>query len=800
MKFKIQNSKIQLFSHSIIQLLRMKTIIRNFLSVIRRYRLATALNVLGLSVAFATFIVIMMQVDYDRNFDRFHRDTENIFRMEVNTQSEWAALTNVPLSEILFASSPHIVAGTIVKEWTDDLFFSVDTTENRSFFKEKNHLVTPGYTAVFPFEMAEGSAQALEEPEKVLIPQSLSARLFNGQSAVGRNLFDKHATYTVGGVYRDFPQNASVPNVIYVPMPDSEKKRGWNYWAHQCYFRLNAAENIDGLLTDLDVPLRNAYESQGISPEGSISDAFRFVALPEVHYTTDVKFDTGPKTTRETVLVLLVTALLVVLVGGINYFNFSNALTPKRMKSINIQKVMGAGNGAVRMALIMESVAICLVSWLIALLLVHWAQYTPVAQLVDGGMALVSHPRPALLCGLLALLTGCATGIYPAYYMTSFSPAWVLKGSFGQSPGGRRFRNLLMSVQFLTSIILIICASFIYLQNHYMQHAPTGYDRDELIVAELNERTSQNQEALGDRLKSFSGTAGVAFADDLFAARDFYSLTGDSYHGRQTLFQHIRVSPSFPEVMGIRVQEGRDFRPDDIRSQGVWIFNRKARDEFELELNDRIDGKEIIGFMPDLKIASFRVMVEPMGLYVKGSDNLGVAYVKVQAGADLRAAMAHVRQTLKEFDPDYPFNVRFFDEVLNSLYGKEQRTGLLITLFSLVAIFISIVGVFGLVVFDSEYRRKEIGIRKVFGATTHEILVTFNKSYIRILVLCFVLSAPIAWYAVSRWLENFAYRTPMYWWIYIAAFAAVFLLTVCTVTFQNWRAANMNPVESVKSE
>ena len=178
---------------------------------------------------------------------------------------------------------------------------------------------------------------------------------------------------------------------------------------------------------------------------------------------------------------------------------------------------------------------------------------------------------------------------------------------------------------------------------------------------------------------------------------------------------------------------------------------------------------EIVGFMPDVKFASFRTEVTPMAFFVWGTNNWGnqpnYAYIKVKAGSDLRGAMQHVKTTLQSFDPEYPFNVRFFDEVLNGLYEKERSLSSLITLFSLIAIFISVVGVFGLVVFDSEYRKKEIGIRKVLGSTTEEIIVMFNKTYIRILCVCFVLGAPIAGYVVHRWLENFAYKTPMYWWV-----------------------------------
>ena len=225
-----------------------------------------------------------------------------------------------------------------------------------------------------------------------------------------------------------------------------------------------------------------------------------------------------------------------------------------------------------------------------------------------------------------------------------------------------------------------------------------------------------------------------------------------------------------------------------------------------MELGTQIDGGgEIIGFMPDVKFASFRTAVEPMAFFVWGTDNWGTlpnnAYIKVKAGTDMRAAMSHIRATFAEFDSEYTFfEVRFFDEVLQRLYEKERSLSSLISLFSMIAIFISIVGVFGLVVFDSECRRKEIGIRKVLGASVIDIVVMFNKAYFKILIVCFVVAAPLAWYTVNRWLENFAYKTPMYWWVYLLALVVVGIITVATVTFQNWRVANDDPVKAIKTE
>jgi len=255
--------------------------------------------------------------------------------------------------------------------------------------------------------------------------------------------------------------------------------------------------------------------------------------------------------------------------------------------------------------------------------------------------------------------------------------------------------------------------------------------------------------------------------------------------------------------MGIKIIEGRDFRQEDTNTQlGVYIFNETARKQYNLELNTTIDNNgEIIGFMPDVKFASFRTAVMPMAFYVWGTENWGSqpnnAYIKLKTGTNLRAAMSFIHSTLKEFDADYAFQVRFFDEVLQRLYEKETALSALISLFSLIAIFISIVGVFGLVVFDSECRRKEIGIRKVLGASVMGIIFMFNKMYFRILAICFIVAAPLAWYAVNRWLQNFAYKTPMYWWVYLLSFVVVSVITVSTVTFQNWRVANDNPINSI---
>jgi putative ABC transport system permease protein len=337
-----------------------------------------------------------------------------------------------------------------------------------------------------------------------------------------------------------------------------------------------------------------------------------------------------------------------------------------------------------------------------------------------------------------------------------------------------------------------------------MQHAPLGYDKDALITVHI-EQIAKNRQAFTDQIKSYSGIEDVTYAEVLLSSSDQYMGWGRNYKGKEIRFQCLPVHYTFLKVMGIEVTEGRGFREEDGNTEyGAYIFNETAHNQYDLELNTSIDGNgEIIGFMPDVKFASFRSAVDPMAFYVWGRENWGrqphYAYIKVKAGVDLLAAMSHIRATLASFDAEYPFEVRFYDEVLQRLYEKERSLSSLISLFSLIAIFISIVGVFGLVVFDSESRRKEIGIRKVHGASVSGVIIMFNRIYFGILLICFVIATPLAWYAVHQWLSNFAYKTPMYGWVYALAFIAVSAITVCTVTFQNWRVANDNPVNSLSS-
>ncbi|RHJ94866.1 ABC transporter permease [Parabacteroides bouchesdurhonensis] len=797
----------------------MKTIVRNFISVLRRFKMATTLNILGLSVAFAAFMIIMMQVDYDRTFDRFHKDARNIYRVELQWEGDpFQAIFARPMADVFIRFSPHIKAGALTRPFSNETLFTVEKNGQKESYLERDMAVYPSFTDVFTFDMTEGSEKALNEPDKVLIPESLSRKIFGEESAIGKILetgeiksmfsgaFKENvgARFTVGGVYKDFPKNSIIENVIYTPMDEQENLQSWGNSSYYFYIRLDSPESSKDLVNDFLAYYKKNELGKNLSwYNGEIN--FRLVQLPDVHFTTDVIYDSTPKSNRQTMWILVAIAIVILVIAGINFTNFSMALTPMRIRSINTQKVLGGSGSMLRFSLLTEAVCISIVAFLLALWMVYSVGISSLAELVDANVSLAAHPELIAITAFIAIFAGLLAGYYPSCYITSFPPALVLKGTFGLSPQGRVLRNVLISIQFFASFALIIGAMFMYLQNRYMSTSPLGYEKDQIIVTNVTQAVKNSKSAFVNQVKSFSGIEDVTFAEMLLSSQDQYMGWGRELNGKNIQFQCLPVDASFLNVMGIKVSEGREFRnEDELTNHGAFIFNERGRDVFDIQLGDRIDDAEIIGFIPDVKFASFRMEVTPMAFYLWGKDNWGngsaYAYIKVKAGSDMRAAMQKVQDTLKNIDPDYPFNVRFFDEVLNSVYAKEKKLSMLITLFSLIAVFISIVGVFGLVVFESQYRRKEIGLRKVMGSTTSQILVMFNKTYCRILLICFILAAPVAYYAISRWLENFAYKTPIYGWVFIVAFLLVAMITIITVTFQNWRAASENPVDSIKTE
>ena len=795
----------------------MKLMIRNLLYLFKRFKTAVVLNLFGLTIAFAAFLLIVMQVDYEMNYDAMHSKSGRTFRLEANHgEFEHNAIHCLMFSDAFVNSSAHITDYSYrYPFYGGERYCQIDEVDDQGeakVFKENFQLCLPNISDVFDFHMKEGSVGCLSIPGSVLIPESVAKRLFDKQSAIGKRIRMSGSSgwqpvsttiLTIGGVYKDFPGNTTVQNRIYVPMDQLDLlKSSWQMYANEIYVTLDDPLNKEEVLDHFNKTFDFAKSQMGSAQE----IALRLTPLKEVYYTHDTTFDFNPKGHRETNYVLLGIAFLILFIAGINFTNLTTSLIPLRLKTINTHRVLGCSIYKLQAISLIESIVICLISYILALFIVNDLSYTPIANWVDADIRLSQYKGLILLTALIAILTGCLAGLYPAIRSTSYAPALVLKGSFGLSPKGKKVRVALIGFQYTVSIALIIVTLFMGLQNHFMTSSEQlGFNKDQVAIVNLTpEIYAKHKPQYIQKLKDYPGIEDVAFSVyELSKEDDMIDLEYARHEDKDVFFKVFYASENFLSVMDIQVEEGRDFTREDLnKAQSDYIINPAAERDFHLHPGDRFNDRTVLGVSKDFRFNSCRIASSPF-VFALNNDIPNpklVSYIRFNSKTNLQEAVAHVRETLKEIDPTFPFEISFYNTILNNLYQKEQTLGKLISLFGIMAILISIVGVFGLVLFETQYRRKEIGIRKINGATTGQILLMFNKTYIRIVSVCFINSIPIAWMGTQQWLENFAYKTPLHLWVFIVAFLIILSVTIGTVTFRNWQAANENPVNSVKSE
>ena len=795
----------------------MKLMIRNLLFLFKRFKTAVVLNLFGLTIAFAAFLLIVMQVDYEMNYDAMHSKSGRTFRLEANHgEFEHNAIHCLMFSDAFVNSSAHITDYSYrYPFYGGERYCQIDEVDDQGeakVFKENFQLCLPNISDVFDFHMKEGSVECLSIPGSVLIPESVAKRLFDKQSAIGKRIRMSGSSgwqpvsttiLTIGGVYKDFPGNTTVQNRIYVPMDQLDLlKSSWQMYANEIYVTLDDPLNKEEVLDHFNKTFDFAKSQMGSAQE----IALRLTPLKDVYYTHDTTFDFNPKGHRETNYVLLGIAFLILFIAGINFTNLTTSLIPLRLKTINTHRVLGCSIYKLQAISLIESIVICLISYILALFIVNDLSYTPIANWVDADIRLSQYKGLILLTALIAILTGCLAGLYPAIRSTSYAPALVLKGSFGLSPKGKKVRVALIGFQYTVSIALIIVTLFMGLQNHFMTSSEQlGFNKDQVAIVNLTpEIYAKHKPQYIQKLKDYPGIEDVAFSVyELSKEDDMIDLEYARHEDKDVFFKVFYASENFLSVMDIQVEEGRDFTREDLnKAQSDYIINPAAERDFHLHPGDRFNDRTVLGVSKDFRFNSCRIASSPF-VFALNNDIPNpklVSYIRFNSKTNLQEAVAHVRETLKEIDPTFPFEISFYNTILNNLYQKEQTLGKLISLFGIMAILISIVGVFGLVLFETQYRRKEIGIRKINGATTGQILLMFNKTYIRIVSVCFIISIPIAWMGTQQWLENFAYKTPLHLWVFIVAFLIILSVTIGTVTFRNWQAANENPVNSVKSE
>ena len=788
--------------HKNIGTMMIRNLIADLKGIFGRFPAAAILNCAGLTVSLAVFLLLMARIRHERTYDKSIEDWEDIFRVETNVQDVgWGAGVARPYARLFASFSPHIRSACIREGSIFDMYFHVEGEGREHGYADRFCQASSGILDVFSFQLVEGSREAFDEPGSVLIPESLARRVFGQEEAVGRVLLPEleDARLQVAGVYRDFAPNTSVPNVIYVKMRDSYYQDSWEGWNFLFYVRLDDASHAAQIGQDFNEWFSSA--GFGVGQEACES---RLVNLHQVHFESDVQ-DYAPHADRSMLLVLMGLGWVLLIIATVNYANFNMSMAPLRIKSINTCKVFGASTARLRGRLVAESVFLGLVAYVLALLLVYGTR-TALAHFIPVSLAWTAQYPVYLLTLGVALLLGLLSGFFPALYSTSFPPALVLKGSFGLSGKGRALRKVLLGIQFWAAFVLFVVALVMLKQNRYMQRQALGYDKDLLIVSNTSRIVRERNEAVAVQLRTHAGVKEVAYAADVLGGKDRYQSWGLQINGKEVYFCCLPVTPPFLKTIGVEVREGRDFLPSDALGEcgfgnGKYIFNEAFFREYGFDFPE-CQGDNVVGMVPDIKFRSMRDKISPMAFYVQPGYTLmyNYVYVRVSNSVALGDAMRHVRETLESFDPGFPFEPRFYDTILQQTYEQERKEGILIGFCCLLAIFVALAGVFSLILFECEYRRKEIAIRKALGATTGGILWRLNRQYLGLVAICFVLSVPVAVYFGSSWLENFAYRTGFPVLVFPLVLLVMGALVAGIVIYQSWHVASEKPLENLKAE
>ena len=811
----------------------MKIAFRNFLTTLRRYKISSLLNVIGLTLAFTAFYVIMTQVWWELGYNRSLHEADRIYLVENEDWYEpgkWSSWLNRPVPERVIASTAGVEVGGCM--WGGFGSGTCWTSNEPSFgynkFSASCGSVSLPFLDVFAFRSVEGDVHDLGKPKSVIVSRKAAERMRVGVGSliwVDTDEPQPDGAMEVVAVFEDFPDNSLLGECEVVKNLGETNLYTTSEWSFNYFVKFRPGADPDEFArqwTNVNQEMqREAAEKRAAAGDAADDDDESGIYGVRLSPVSDLYFESDSQAPCRqgsvvTTYTLLGIAVLVIVLAFINFVNFFFALVPVRIRTVNTFKVFGAPASSLRFNFVFEAFGLVLIALLAAWYVSFALQGTEFASYISASLALSQNLEVVGLVAVVAFVMALAASLYPAWYITSFAPALVVKGSFGGTRSGRRLRTLLLGVQFFISIGLIIATSFIRLQHDYMMHYDMGFDKENLLAVRLSERGAASYDALRQKLLSDPQVKDVTGATSRLVSVGRMGW-GREFKGRQVAFQSYVVQPDFLRVMGIPITDGRDFLESDFDKElGTMIFNEAARREFEMQVGDRINGfvspdEQIVGFCADFNFKPLQYGVSPFCFYLLPKkiqqENYWhlphVVYVRMTPGADIAAVTAHIRRCIAEVDPRTEpgdIVVRVFDEELGLEYDNERKLTAIVGLFALLAVVIALMGVFGLVLFETQHRRREIAVRRVMGASRGEILAMFNRRYVMLVAVCFVLAVPVSIWAVRHWLAGFAYAVPLYWWVFALALAGVLAVTALTVTVRSWRAVNENPAESVKSE
>jgi putative ABC transport system permease protein len=752
------------------------------------------INIAGLAVGMACFILIVLWVRDELSYDKFHLNADRLYLV---TDYERYADGD----ELTFSVNPPELAPTLISEYPE----IVDAARYRpmggmivrsggnSFSEDGLTFADPSFFSMFSFPFVKGEpGQALSSPNSVVITEKTATRYFGDENPVGKTLqVDDRVGLTVTGIIQNVPSNSHLQFDLVAPFSTVKEFGlnidGWGQFAHKTYVLL--AENAD--LAQLSQKIAGTIKRHD-------QDAIVELSLQPV---TDIHLSRD----KSSIYIFSLIATFILLTACINYMNLATARAGKRTKEVGLRKVIGANRKEIVFQFFGESILVSLVALFLSLLLVE--SFLPLFNDLSTkqlSFSLLKNGSVILILLGTAIATGTISGSYPALFLSSLTPASVLKGSWRSDRGGAVLRKLLVSLQFVLSIALIIGTVVIGRQLHFIRNQKLGFDKEQVLCIGLKGDSSRKSELLKSELSKTERVASISAVSGPPTGLPMSTLIhewGDGQTQGDMLIHRLFADWDFAATLGVEMADGRFLSQRFISDTSASVVvNRAAVRAMGMEspLGKEVLGSTIVGVVKDFHFSSLHSEIKPLAIQHR-PDMFRYLLVKMKPG-DISGSINSLTATWGKLVPGMPFDYQFLDENIDRLYRTDQRMGKIINSFTILALFIACLGLFGMASFTTQQRTKEIGIRKVLGATVSEITFSLIREFSRWVILANLIAWPLAYFTMNRMLEVYAYRISLDIWIFLAAGAAALVLAVVTVSYQSIRAALANPVESLRYE
>lgn len=816
----------------------MTAIFRNFLYVIKRFKAASALNILGLSAALIVFTICAIQTYYNLTFNHNLKNANKLYQLSIYQETNYGRCSDFKMfykySEIIRMNQPLFNTSNMVR-----VLNSPDTRvkyeKNGATISTKIPIsnVEPQFLNIIGLDIIQGNGySALADINKVIISEKTAKQLFGEKNPIGEFISISMPTtfeiedglsssredivMPIYAVYKDFPTNTSFENGIFTRLvPDRFERFSSNGGSIQMdgnfntYYLLDNNMqpcHLDSILSDkklldlidLNAPrIENIKDADGEGKLEVIKKGLTLTPLSNIHISNP---ETIPQKAKSWsgILALIAIGMATLSIAYINFMNFITAMAPIRIRSINIQKILGAKRSLLRTSILLESLLFTFISFTIAIFVIYYISTSSISDLFTASLLPKDNLGLLFVLTIVLTLISILVALYPSFYLTSFNPVSSYGGA-GIGKEGKFMRNILTTIQFTAASVLILVTLFIRLQHEYFKSYDLGMNTENILV--LNNSNLDFEPLISNAdsyMKEVTGKAGIINSTaSSFRLGSELPRYGFMAGEKQILYSVIDGSKNFLDFFGIKILEGKD-NLENKEKEKTKVVNQVMLNLYGTEIvENQITGGNVI-VVSDFNFRPLYEDISPLNIVLYDDPQYSNIYFKVSS-ENIDQSIQYLESIWKQFTTA-PFEYHFMDEIVDSLYKQESDLASLLSIFSLTAILIAIMGVYGLISFNSKYRAKEIAIRKVQGSTIQQIMLLLNKGMLKQFVIAFIIATPIAYFIVEKWLEQFTHKTPIYWWIFLLGALAVLAVTILTVSMQSYRAASTNPVKALKNE